>query len=398
MIKYRNTTPDGMRDLLFEECETNRSVETKLSELFTRRGYHEVVTPALEYYDLFSMDEAGYTQEEIYKLTEPGGRLLALRPDITMPIARLVSNRLKDAPLPIRLFYNQKVFRIKQSLRGRSNEITQAGIELIGAGGLLYDLETIMSASLALECCGMTDYKIEIGHAGVFKALVDDLPVDELVREEIRLSIESKNYGALSELLKDVTGSCEAVKALNMLPRLFGGREILDKAAELFGGRAKAELDYMATLLDFLQPELREKINVDLGLVHRNNYYTGVVFRGYLSGSGDTVVSGGRYDKLFSEFGLSMPAVGFGIDVDAVASILLSAAHPGNGRFPEQLIFARPGFEMKALRHMEQLTRSGAVCEIMEFTDRESAIETGKQRNAYRIDLVGETTEWVKIK
>ena len=137
MQKYITKTPDGTRDLLFEECELHSQVKNRLSALFMSRGYYEVVTPALEYYDLFSLPGAAFSQTEMIKVTEQGGRLLVLRPDSTMPIARLVSTRLKDAPLPIRLHYAQKVYRVAPGLKGRSNEITQSGVELIGAEGLL---------------------------------------------------------------------------------------------------------------------------------------------------------------------------------------------------------------------------------------------------------------------
>lgn len=395
MQKYITKTPDGTRDLLFEECELHSQVKNRLSALFMSRGYYEVVTPALEYYDLFSLPGAAFSQTEMIKVTEQGGRLLVLRPDSTMPIARLVSTRLKDAPLPIRLHYAQKVYRVAPGLKGRSNEITQSGVELIGAEGLLYDLETILTAAKALEACSMADYKIELGHAGIFGALAADLPVDEDEKEEIRLLIESKSYSALEDLLDRLPES-DAAAAIRMLPRLFGGKEVLEQAAGIFGGRAEKELAYLRELLTRLEPALGDRINLDLGLVHRNNYYTGVVFRAYLPGSGDTVVSGGRYDRLFDAFGSRRPAVGFAVDDDAITAILL-AEREEQQKSRRKILFAEAGYEMKALARLEELTAAGVVCEVLPFGDKQESLAIARDRSAAEIELIGELTEIIRL-
>lgn len=395
MQKYITKTPEGTRDLLFEECRLHSQVKGRLSAFFGGRGYYEVVTPSLEYYDLFSLSGAEFSQAEMVKATEAGGRLLVLRPDSTMPIARLVSTRLKDAPLPLRLHYAQKVYRVTPGFKGRSNEITQSGVELIGAEGLLYDLETILTAAGALEACGMEDYKIELGHAGIFKALAAGLPADEDTKEEIRLLIESKSYSALEDLLDQLPES-DAAAAIRMLPRLFGGGEVLKQAAALFGGRAAAELAYLKELLEKLEPTLGGRINLDLGLVHRNNYYTGLVFRGYLPGSGDTVVSGGRYDRLFDAFGASRPAIGFAVDDDAITAILL-AGREKDRKPARKILFAAAGYEMKALARLEELTRSGETCEVLPFTDKAASLSVAAKRNAVEIELIGELTEIIRL-
>lgn len=395
MQKYITKTPEGARDLLFEECRMHSRVKGTLSALFSSRGYYEVVTPSLEYYDLFTLPGAEFSQAEMVKATEAGGRLLVLRPDGTMPIARLVSTRLKDAPLPLRLHYAQKVYRVTPGFKGRSNEITQSGVELIGAEGLLYDLETILTAAKALEACGMEDYKIELGHAGIFGALASELNADAEEKEEIRLLIESKSYSALEDLLDRLPES-DAAAAIRMLPRLFGGGEVLEQAAGLFGGRAAAELAYLKELLDRLEPTLGGRINLDLGLVHRNNYYTGVVFRGYLPGSGDTVVSGGRYDRLFDAFGASRPAIGFAVDDDAIAAILLAGGER-HAKPARKILFAAAGYEMKALARLEELTAAGDTCEVLPFEDKAASLAAAKKRNAAEIELIGELTEIIRL-
>ena len=125
-------TPEGTRDLLFGDCLARRAVENKLSELFTKSGYSEVVTPGIEFYDLFSGSSRHFRQEIMYKLTDSKGRLMVLRPDSTIPIARLVASRLAPAKLPLRLYYSQAIYENNALLKGRSDEVAQAGIELIG--------------------------------------------------------------------------------------------------------------------------------------------------------------------------------------------------------------------------------------------------------------------------
>lgn len=391
MNKFMLKTPEGTRDFLFEECERHNRIKAALSALFAARGYNEVITPATEYFDLFSGESSGLSQEEMYKLTSRSGRLLVLRPDITMPIARLVSTRLKDAPLPIRLHYTQKVFRVNPGFKGRSDEITQSGVELIGAAGLTADLEMIHTAARVFAACGITDYKIELGHAGVFKALCAGLGVDPAVQEEIRLATESKSYSTLEEILERLpkTG---AAKAVGMLPRLFGGVEILDEAAALFGETAAAELSYLRELVTALSPEYGDKISVDLGLVHRNNYYTGVVLRGYAGGSGDTAVSGGRYDHLFGEFGMQLPAVGFAANNQVLAEAM--AAQEESASRPErQLVYPEPGHEMQALRYIDENSSAGLVLELMDFSRYPHAAEDAAQRGASAVVRVGKGIE-----
>lgn len=384
-------TPEGTRDLMFGECETFNFVKDTLSKMFSSRGYYEVKTPVLEYYDLFTLESAYFRQEDMYKLCDYTGRILVLRPDMTMPIARLASTRLKGAPLPIRLYYIQDVFRHNPGYKGRCNDIAQAGIELIGLNGLLSDLEVIITSARAIEKCGIFDYKIEIGHAGIFKKLIDRLNVDSDSKEEIRVYIETKNYNALENKLKAYPES--RVKAIKELPKLFGGRELLDTALEIFGDIASEELDFLHKLYDCLNAELQDKIHLDLGLVHRNNYYTGTVFRGYIMGSGDMVISGGRYDSLLSEFGCNLPATGFAIDLEALSAVLLAKSKGINVKNPELLIFALPSYEIKAIRFMEEQISKGTICELLPYENKKAAINHAHIRKANRIAVIGENCD-----
>jgi len=219
MRNYSKLTPEGVRDVLFDECRAHREAQRRLTAIFTRRGYREVITPGLEYYDVFSLPGAAIPQQEMYKSTDSGGRLLVFRPDSTLPIARMAAARLQGHRRPIRLYYSQSVYRTWPELSGRSHESSQMGVELLGAAGLRADLEVIGAAIEAIKAVA-GDYRIELGHAGLFRHLVERLDLPPEAREEIRATIEAKNYGALGGLLDPLGNSPEA-QALRRLPRLF---------------------------------------------------------------------------------------------------------------------------------------------------------------------------------
>ena len=200
MRNYDLITPEGTKDLLFGECIVRRDIEKSLFELFRSRGYSEMITPGLEFFDVFNLNSSYFPQENLYKLTDSKGRLLVMRPDSTMPIARVVATRLRDAMLPLKLCYNQTVYRTEPALKGRSDEIFQAGIELIGSDLKIADLEVISTAVESLRSFGM-EFSLEIGNIGIFKELVDRLEVSDHVKEKIRQNIEGKNFPALNDLL-----------------------------------------------------------------------------------------------------------------------------------------------------------------------------------------------------
>lgn len=323
MKKYARLTPQGSRDLLFEECDDRKKIETTLSALYKEKNYRKVITPAIEFIDVFENDDSGMESDIMYKLTDAYGRTTVLRPDNTMPIARLVATRLGKEDFPVRLYYNQNIFVRNKAYAGRTDEIPQSGIELIGDGSAEADLEVLTMAIEALRRSNLNSFSFEIGHAGFFHAILDDMDIDPLQKAEICSLTESKNYAALSDLLNSI-GDTVQTRVLHQLPRLFGGEEVLDQAKKLYSGeRSDAALDYLGNIYTKLRSlGLKDNIMIDLGLVNRSNYYTGVIFRGYAEGSGVTVLSGGRYDHLVGEFGLDAPAIGFAVDVNALCDVM----------------------------------------------------------------------------
>jgi len=389
MKNYDLITPEGTKDLLFSECIIRRNIENTLMEIFSSRGYCEIITPGLEFYDVFNLNSRYFPQVNLYKLTDSKGRLLVMRPDSTMPIARVVATRLRDAVLPLKLCYNQKIYLTEPALKGRSDEIAQAGIELIGSQLKIADLEVLSTAIDSLKAFGM-EFSLEIGHIGVFKELVGKLEVSDHDKESIRKLIESKNYPALNDLL-DSLGNSPVTAALKKLPALFGGIEVFDKAEELIPDEnVKHILDELRELYCDMS-ELcgsDSNISVDLGLVNKTDYYTGVIIKGYLQGHGEEVLSGGRYDKLISEFGYDVPAVGFAVNVNAIQKVIEK-----NGLYPampkaDAIVYAEPGCEIAAIKAANELREQGMTVENALFDDIETVREYAKEKKIARVVVV----------
>lgn len=389
MKKNLKITPEGTKDFLFAESSAMDDVCGKIEKVFVTRGFKKVITPGIEFYDVFSVECSGIAQEDMFKMTDNKGRLLVARPDSTLPIARMVSTRLKNSILPVRLYYKQAVYRNNPTLTGKRSEFMQMGVELLGVKGLRADLEVLTTAVSAVSSVAK-DFRIELGHAEVFDALSDELDIDENYKEKIRVSIESKNYSALNNLL-DKLEPCRAVSAIRSLPSLFGGEEVFEKAYAICKDtKAEAALDYLHLIYQKLAPlGLGENLIIDLGLVQRNDYYTGFVFAGYVNGIGDAVVTGGRYDDLLSQFGESMGAAGFAVDTDALTELRLSDSKVSYSDNPDILVFANDGAEMKAIEYVASLQSKGVKAQFSVLPTLEETREFAELRGIKEVFTVG---------
>lgn len=385
-MKYNNLiTPEGTRDLLFDECIARRSAEDKIHSIFKSRGYSELITPSIEFYDVFSHSSGHFTQERLFKLTDLKGRLLVLRPDNTVPIARIVATRLKDAMLPMRLYYNQCVFTMEPSFKGRSAQTVQTGIELIGSSSKMADLEVISTAIEVLSECSDGDFSLEIGDIRFFRELVNRLDASDEQKETIRSLIEAKNYPTLNDTL-DSIGKNEITHALKRLPRLFGGEEVFEKASKLFSDEnIHPVLEELKDLYGKISSIIGSgRLTADLGMVNRTDYYTGVIIKGYIEGCGEEVLSGGRYDRLIADFGSDVPATGFAVNVDAVTQAELKRAAISI-KPSDVVVFAYKGHEMEALTKADSLRKNGQKVELSLFDTLE---ETEKYASEKNIEVV----------
>ncbi|MCD7773066.1 MAG: ATP phosphoribosyltransferase regulatory subunit [Ruminococcus sp.] len=399
MKRYELITPEGTKDLLFDECLAKREIEKRLSDIFKSHGYSEVVTTGIEFYDVFSKGSRTVKQEALYKLTDSKGRLIVLRPDSTIPIARLVATRLKDAPLPLRLYYNQAYFENNALLKGHSDEVTQAGVELIGTKSRRADFEILSLAVEALSAVEPENFRIEIGNVGIFKELVAQLGVDKDAAEQIRYLIVNKNYPALGDLL-DTFGDNDVIRALKELPRLFGKEEVFERVEKLFvNDTIKSILDDLKYVYEsLLTLGIKDNLSVDLGAVNRIDYYTGLTFKGYLEGIGEDVLAGGRYNHLISEFGYDQPATGFGINVNACTSLLLKNGNAPKTSVSDVIVYSEMPDVMKAICYSNKLAKSGVAVENSVFETLQETKEYALQKGIKKLVVVADDIEEIDMK
>lgn len=365
MNRYAISTPEGTRDRLFGATRLFRQNERRIRNLFEKRGYDEVITPSVEYYDVFTQAKSSLGVEKMYKITDRNGRILVMRPDNTTPIARVVTTKLDDDALPLRLYYIQKVHRASSFHKGHSTEVMQAGAELMGASGMMSDLDILTCAFEALDAVHGNTFRIELGHADIYSALIDSLGVDDDTAETIRSLIENKSFAALDDFLKPFADR-EAYRALKAMPTLFGGAEVLEEVAELTSNeQVLSAVSYLSELLAAIDGAgYGDNVMIDLGMVQEVGYYTGIMFRGYMGGAGSPVLDGGRYDSLCAHFGKDIPAIGFAIDIDALSGSVELKSETA----VTELVFTDANNLRKALTYIHNSEKSAelAPCDTVE--------------------------------
>lgn len=322
--RYKLYTPDGVQDFMLEQCFLKKNMEQRIRKHLRSAAYHEIETPSIEYFDVFTAGAAVIEQEMMYKFVDKEGRLLVLRPDLTIPAARFFSTKLKGSVLPMKFFYIGNVFRYNEFGGGRSKEFTQAGIEIIGAPSAEADAEAVAEAILLTKAAGLRDFQIDLGQADFFKGLIEEAGFREEEGEEVRLLVDKKDYAQLEYLLKEKRLSPQLRSLLLEMPFLFGDTEILDRAASMTKNRRSLEaIENLRRILCILEDYgLREYVSIDLGLVNSLNYYTGTIFKGFAHGIGFPVLSGGRYDTLLETYGAPAAATGFSLGINIILQAL----------------------------------------------------------------------------
>ncbi len=336
-----NFIPEGVSDLNYEEYEKLKSVEEMVVSSFRQDGYRQIMTPTFEYYDLFADDTIFADTKEMYKLVDKNGQLMVLRPDATIPIARMVATHYKEKENsgPLKLMYVTTVYRTADFRKGEKREFKQAGIEMFGANSASADAAVIESAIGALRKIVRDDMKAEIGDAGYFNGLMESLACHPgfegcEIQAHLRELVESKNIPALNRFAEEYNIPSDIREVLLALPLLFGEAEqILDQAETLALNdtmrTAVANVREICSLIG--NQSVTECISIDMGLINKLEYYSGMIFKIYLKETGVIVGSGGRYDKLMKKFGRNIPAVGFGLNVDTLVESLKTAKNGAKG-------------------------------------------------------------------
>jgi ATP phosphoribosyltransferase regulatory subunit len=314
--------PSGTRDVLPDEMRELRAITEALRAVFERRGYGEVYTPAIEYESV--LRPAGGVQPA-YRVFDDHGEVLALRADMTVPIARLVATRYPTADPPLRFCYIAHAYRAVRPHRGQMREFLQAGIELVGAPGPTGTAEALTVLCTALDAVGLSGYRVGLGDASLYPALMAAFDVPAEARERLLQELADKDLVGLEHEVSELALPREAADLLVRVPQLRGGPELLGAES----GPVADALGNLRAILDLLDPAVARRVIFDLGLARGLGYYSGAVFDVYDPALGAPLGGGGRYDDLLGRFGRALPAVGFAIGVDRLHAALSGEEHAG---------------------------------------------------------------------
>jgi ATP phosphoribosyltransferase regulatory subunit len=308
--------PPGTRDILPDEMRELRALSTALLGTFDRFGYGEVWTPTLEYEDvLVKGDERAAGAS--YRLFDENGQVLALRSDMTIPIARLVATRFDDQTGPLRLCYLSHAYRAVTPQRGQQREFLQAGLELIGADAPAGTVEVIEVLCAALDAAGLSRARLGLGDAGLYRGLLEGMGAVGNGAGAVLLALERHDFVELEARVGELGVSDKRQETLIALPQLRGGPEILDRAVQLGGDDVRQATQRLRDVADGVKASgLADRVIFDLGLVRDLSYYTGAIFEVYDPALGHVIGAGGRYDDLIGRFGDPRPACGFALFVE----------------------------------------------------------------------------------
>lgn len=312
-------TPGGVRDIYGIECARKLAVEREAHHVMMSYGFRDIETPTFEYFDIFSKERGTVQSKEMFKFFDRGNNTLVLRPDVTPSIARCVAKYRREEELPIRLCYTGKTFVNTSRYKGKLQEVTQVGAELYNDDTSDADAEMIAMLVECLKKIGLKEFQLEIGHADIFRGLVEEAGVSAHATEELRKLIVSKNFFGVEELLNQMTISERLKEVFVKLPELLG-----DLSACVSYVRERTESQRVHKALERLEKVeeilrlygVSEYITIDLSMLSQYNYYTGVVFKAYTYGNGEALATGGRYDGLVKQFGMDAPAIGLAIVTD----------------------------------------------------------------------------------
>ena len=325
MKKILLHTPEGVRDVYNREYEYKLYLQQKIHTVLKKYGYNDIQTPSFEFFDIFSEEKGTIPSSQMYKFFDREGNTLVLRPDMTPPIARCVSKYYIDETMPIRLCYSGQTFINTAEHQGKLKERTQIGTELLGENNADSDCEAIAIIIEALLDCGLKEFQIEVGHTLFFEGLLEEAELSEEDKEEVRELVENKNFFGMEEYLSNIGISDSLKKIFIKLPELIGSGEVISQAKTLISNdkidSALSRLEKVYTLLSYYGYD--KYVSFDLSTVANRNYYTGIIFAGYTYGTGDAIVTGGRYDNLVKQFGKDIPSIGFGIDLDRLLMAML---------------------------------------------------------------------------
>lgn len=375
--------PYGTRDFLPCEAKRKRAVEGALADLFAKWGYDEVVTPTFEYLETIGVGTGADMLDNIFKFFDKNNRILALRPDMTTPMARVAATRLKENSLPLRLFYLTNVFRYEQAQAGRQCEFYQGGVELMGDPGPAADAEVIALAVEAMLQSGLKHFQISLGQVDFINGIMAQSRLLPKQMQQVKQAMIARDLVGLGEVLAASGLSDDTQQLLKQIPLLHGKEDLIHKAYDMIDNDlSRAALDNLVDIYYLLTSYgVEQYVNFDLGIIRDFEYYTGMVFEGYTPGLGFPVCGGGRYDNMLSSFGVECPSTGFALGIERILLALeRQDISPASGC---EVVYVgwKDGLLSQAIAEAGRLRRTGQVVELaLSAQSRNEAANTQQQK------------------
>ncbi len=358
-------TPEGVRDLAPSELERKLDTAGKLLGVIKQAGFLLMQTPSFEYFDVFAKNIGLTPSNELYKFYDKEGNTLVLRPDFTPSMARAYSKMDEESGKSVGLCYCGNTFVNGNDLNGALKESTQIGAELYNDASCEADARIISLVVKCMETAGFSEFVVSLGNGDFFKGLFDEIGMDDDAETSLRELISTGNYHKAEEHLSKIDMDEDLKKLIVHISDEYTTRSSLNDLKSLINNEKSLNaIDRLCKIWDILEKDgMAEHVTIDLGLLNKYNYYTGVLFRAYTFGCGDAVMKGGRYDNLVREFGKDTPAIGFGISLDEMMEALYAQEGKGE-RDSGYLTFALTKGRL-ADKTLALLEKTGITCEEM---------------------------------
>lgn len=393
--------PTGVRDFLPVKAAKLEYLRETLQRVFSRWGFRPVIPASLEDLAVLELGLGSDLRAKTVRFDDrQSGRLVAFPPDITPQVARIAATRMHDLPLPYRLCYSGRVLRHAEQRLGKEREVWQTGAELIGLDSPEADAEMIAMAVEGLQAVGAAGFTIDVGQGAFLRGILDDLPLPPAAAGELRAAIAGKDATSLQRLLDTYPVSDRQRAEVLALPRLFGGREALDRAAAVVGNDvSKRALDNLHRVLEVLEVYgVDEFVTIDLGELRGFDYHTGVIFQGFLAGFGRAVCSGGRYDGLTARYGFPAPATGFAFNLFNLLFALDRVLDERGGDSIDILLFCPAEEKAPAQRLAAALRSQGySVARDIIARDRQASLDYARRMHFRALLIMNATNDGLTL-
>ena len=363
------------------EVKQYRYIENQLRKTFELWNYNEVRSPTLEFVETLSTGVGSELVDAMFKFQDFDGKLLALRAEMTAPVARIVTTRMPSVPEPIRLFYVNNVFRYSQSYLKREREFCQAGVELVGCNTPEADGEILALLISSLKQVGLNEVRIDLGHASLLKDLMNAAGLDKQQKVSVQGLLACRDSVGLKKFMEQNGFPSKLREAFLQLSRCRRLDEV--SSVSLNGSKydkANKQLESLMGLQETLADyEIEYMVFFDFSLTKKIEYYTGIVFEASVPNLGLPLGSGGRYDNFIKKFGkLNLPATGFALEIGKLLQALTAQGFEIPNDTKTKVIVASK-FRDTAIETVKVLRYSGVIASL-EVTGRslDKTMEYGK--------------------